>query len=108
VVERATGALIGEVGCQDRFRDINPPLEGTLEAVWTLTTAAHGKGYATEAMHGFLGHVDRHHAGRRVTCLIPTGHAASLRVAAKLGFTPFAQTIYKGAPVTLLERHRRA
>jgi RimJ/RimL family protein N-acetyltransferase len=41
-----------------------------------------------------------------MTCIIQVGHAASLRVAAKLGFTPYAETTYHGDPVTMLERPR--
>jgi len=43
-----------------------------------------------------------------MTCLINVDHAASLRVAAKLGFVPYVETIYHGDPVTMLERPRLA
>jgi len=43
-----------------------------------------------------------------MTCIIQVGHAASLRVATKLGFVPYAETTYHGDPVMMLERPRLA
>jgi RimJ/RimL family protein N-acetyltransferase len=104
IEDRATGAFIGEAGFHDLKRDIAPSIEGTLEAGWVLARAAQGRGLAEEAMRAVLGWADATLPGQRITCIIRPGHAASLRVAAKLGFVPFAHASYTGAPILLLER----
>ena len=106
--DRATGAFLGEAGFHDLRRTIVPSNEGTMEAGWALVPAAHGRGLAEEAMRAAIAWADRVHPSPRMTCIIQVGHAASLRVATKLGFTPYAETTYHGDPVKLLERPRVA
>jgi hypothetical protein len=36
--------------------------------------------------------------------MIEPAHAASLRIAAKIGFTPLADTLYRGDAIRILER----
>ena len=50
IEEKATGRFIGEAGFHELRRDIEPSIEGTLEAGWGFVTDAHGKGFATEAV----------------------------------------------------------
>lgn len=104
IEERASGAFVGEAGFHDFRRPISPSLEGTLEAGWVFAGAAHGKGYAREAMTAALGWADTHHAGRRITAMIEESHAASLHVAGTLGFTRVAGASYGGRDMVLLER----
>jgi len=104
VEEKATGALIGEAGFHDLRRNIVPSIEGTLEAGWALRTAAHGKGFAEEAMRAALAWAGRVHATRRITCIIRPNHLASLHIAGKLGFTEIARTQYNGSPIVVFER----
>jgi len=106
--DRATGAFVGEAGFHDLRRTISPSNEGTMEAGWGLVAAMHGRGLAEEAMRAAIAWADRVHPGPRMTCLINVDHAASQRVAAKLGFAPYAETTYHGDPVTMLERPRPA
>ena len=107
IEHKATGAVAGECGFHDMRRAIEPSIEGTMEAGWALTTAMQGQGLAQEAMRAAIGWGDAHGRGERMTALIDFDHAASLRVADKLGFTEFARTAYAGKPVVLLERRRR-
>jgi RimJ/RimL family protein N-acetyltransferase len=106
--DRASGAFVGEAGFHDLRRMVDPSNEGTMEAGWVLVPAMHGRGLAEEAMRAAIAWADRAHPAPRMTCIIQVGHAASLRVAAKLGFTPYAETTYHGDPVTMLERPRPA
>lgn len=106
--ERASGAFVGEAGFHDLRRTIVPSNEGTMEAGWALVPAMQGRGLAEEATRAAIAWADRVHPGLRMTCIIQVGHAASLRVAAKLGFTPYAETTYHGDLVTMLERPRPA
>src|SRR5688572_9064418 len=105
VVEAAgTGVFLGEVGFQERLRDIVPSMEGTIETGWGLRPEAHGKGIATEAVSAALAWADGVHEGKRFTTLIDAANAASLRVAEKVGFRHLADTTYHGVAARLLER----
>jgi RimJ/RimL family protein N-acetyltransferase len=102
--ERATGAFIGEAGFADFKREMEPSLEGQPEAGWILSPDASGKGYATEAVQCALDWMDRTFPGRETVCMIDPENAASLRVAAKCGYTRWTDTVYMDDPVTLFRR----
>ncbi|MGD1877927.1 MAG: GNAT family N-acetyltransferase [Kiloniellaceae bacterium] len=104
VEERASGRFVGEGGLGDFKRDIEPGFDGAPEAGWVLAPWSHGKGYATEAVKAALAWGEQSLAMTRCVCMIDPVHAASLRVAEKCGFTPFAETTFKESPVVLLER----
>lgn len=105
--DKATGAFIGEAGVHELRRDIDPPVEGTLEAGWGLVPAAHGNGLSEEAMHAVFRWADNNLPPRRTTCIINNDNAPSLRVAQKLGFMEFARTTYHDMPVIVFERQVR-
>jgi RimJ/RimL family protein N-acetyltransferase len=104
VEDKATGAFVGEVGFADFKRDLEPSFEGIPELGWGLGTWAHGKGYATEAVRAAAEWGDAHFKGARMVCMIAPENVASIRVAEKSGFKPFAETFYKGSPSLLFER----
>jgi len=104
VEDKATGAFVGEVGFADFKRDLEPSFEGIPELGWGLGTWAHGKGYATEAVRAAAEWGDTHFKGARMVCMIAPENVASIRVAEKSGFKPFAETFYKGSPSLLFER----
>lgn len=106
VEERARGRYLGDIGLADFKRGLGPRFDGTPEAGWILAPSCHGKGYATEAAKAVLAWGEANIAMTRCVCMIAPRHAASLRVAEKCGFKPFAESEYKGSPVTLLERLR--
>lgn len=105
VRERATGRFVGEAGLADFQREIAVPLVGA-EAGWVLAPWAHGQGYATEAMTAVLGW-GAANGHPHTVCLINRDNTASLRVAAKLGYSELARTDYKGSDVLVFERHSR-
>ncbi|MBV5266771.1 GNAT family N-acetyltransferase [Pinisolibacter aquiterrae] len=104
--DKATGAFVGEAGFHDLHRDLVPSLDGSMEAGWALATAFQGRGLAEEAMRAVLAWGHDHGPRDRLTCIIHPDHAASLRVAAKLGFAEAARSTYHGAPVVILDRAR--
>ena len=65
IEEKATGRFIGEAGFHELRRDMEPSIEGTLEAGWGFVTDAHGKGYATEAVPPLLAWGEANHRARR-------------------------------------------
>jgi RimJ/RimL family protein N-acetyltransferase len=105
VCERTTGRFVGEVGFADFKRDLKPPLGATPESGWALATWAHGRGYATEAVKTALVWGDQHLKSKRTVCLIAPEHQASIRVAAKCGYSSAGTGIYKGETSNLYERY---
>lgn len=104
VEEKDTGAFIGEIGFADFKREMEPSFEGIPELGWALAGAAHGKGYATEAVAVAIDWGKAHFNGQRIVCMISPENTPSIRVAEKCGFRRFGETNYKGAPSLLFER----
>lgn len=103
---KASGKLVGEVGVMEARRDVEPGFEGEPEIGWALVPAAHGKGYASEAVGAALAWADRHIDAPKQVCIISPGNAPSLRVAEKFGFRERVRTTYHGADTIQFERLR--
>lgn len=103
VEEKATGAFLGELGFAQWKREIQPAIE-VPEAGWVLATAAHGKGYATEALQAALVWAGRHFPKPHTACLIHPDNLASIRVAQKCGYRESARVNYRGQLTVLFER----
>ncbi len=107
IEERETRAFVGEVGLCNLQREITPPLGDVPEIGWALAPEHHGKGYATEAAQAALrwSAVPPMTAGK-IACIVHTQNRPSLRVAAKLGFSPAYETVYRDAPTQVLFAER--
>jgi RimJ/RimL family protein N-acetyltransferase len=101
---KATGAFIGEAGCHDLKRDLTPSLEGTLEAGWGIAPAMQGQGLSEEAARAALAWAGAARPELRMTSIIHPENAASLRLAAKLGFIAADRATYHDSPVVILGR----
>jgi RimJ/RimL family protein N-acetyltransferase len=106
VEEKSTGTFIGEAGIAEFHRGIEPSILGIPEAGWVFASSAHGKGYGFEAASAFLAWGEAHFGSPRSVCIIDPGNAASLNLAAKLGYTEEARTEFRGKPTILLGRGR--
>lgn len=104
VREKGSGRFLGEVGFADFRREIEPPLHGMPEVGWALAPAAHGCGYATEAVGAALRWADQQWPSGRTACIIAPENRASLRVANKVGYVEVFRTSYKGTPTILFQR----
>jgi len=102
VVEKSSGLRIGETGFLEGKRDISPSLKGIPEVGWAFVPAAHGKGFATEAVRAALAWGDHRFGGARMACIIAPENTASRRVAEKTGFREAHRTVYKGADTIML------
>jgi len=102
--EKASGKFVGEIGFADYKRDLKPSLKGVPEIGWVLASAAHGKGYATEAVRAVVEWGDRHFKGARTACIIAPDNLASIRVAEKCGYRQSQAASYKGHPTLMFER----
>ena len=103
VEEKDSGELVGEAGFSDFYRDIQPSLDGTLEAGWALASAHHGKGYASEAVRATLSWAQKVHENMPITCIIGAENVPSIALAEKLGFVERCRTIYKDGETPLYD-----
>jgi RimJ/RimL family protein N-acetyltransferase len=104
VIEKATGAFVGETGFFEARRDITPSLIGIPEAGWSFASAAHGKGYASEAVAATHRWADQHFGRARTTCIIVPENLASIRVAHKHGYREAVRTSYHSEPIIVFYR----
>ncbi|MEP6784715.1 MAG: GNAT family N-acetyltransferase [Sphingomonadales bacterium] len=88
VIDRADDTYMGVCGFAVYERGI-PELEGFPEAGWAFAAASWGRGVASEAIAAIHHWADA--AGHGQTrCLIDDGNIASIRVAERVGYVPFA------------------
>jgi RimJ/RimL family protein N-acetyltransferase len=104
VRDKQRGRFLGEVGFADFQRQIEPSLEGTPEIGWALSPAAHGRGYATEAVRAALRWAEAQWPAANTACIIAPDNTASLRVAQKCGYVEWVRTSYKGKPTIQFRR----
>jgi RimJ/RimL family protein N-acetyltransferase len=97
------GGFVGEVGLFDLHRAIVPAMV-TPEVGWVLARAAHGKGYATEAVQRILAWAEQHLGPKLFSCMIDVDNRPSHRVAEKCGFVRHAELTYKATPVIVYHR----
>ncbi|MEQ1770340.1 MAG: GNAT family N-acetyltransferase [Devosia sp.] len=107
IEDKATGVFGGECGFHEVRREMTPPIEGTMESGWGLAPQLQSRGLAEEAMRAALTWADENRPADRLTAIIDPGHAASQRVAEKLGFVRIGTADY-GVPLVLFERPHRS
>lgn len=101
--ETATGDYVGSVGVFDYRRLMEPPFDAP-ELGWGVGPRFQGKGVAFEALSAALAWCDDSLNAPRTVCMISPDNAPSQALAKRAGYTAYAETTYKGAPVVLLER----
>jgi RimJ/RimL family protein N-acetyltransferase len=97
------GDYVGSVGVLDFRRVLDPPFDAP-ELGWGLNPRFQGQGYAFEALSAALAWCDDSLAAPRTVCMISPDNGPSLALARRAGYTPYADTTYKGEAVTLFER----
>jgi RimJ/RimL family protein N-acetyltransferase len=104
IEEKSTGAYIGEAGFADFKRQMEPLLGDTPEIGWVLSSASHGKGYATEAVQAVVAWGDAQWGQRPTVCIVAPENLASLHVARKCGYRERERGTYRGEPTLIFER----
>ncbi|WP_174286582.1 GNAT family N-acetyltransferase [Sphingomonas bacterium] len=102
VRETVGGGFVGEVGLLEARRTIAPPIDAP-ETGWALASHAQGRGYAKEALDAVLAWSDAQRI-LRTMCIIDPDNAASIRLAAKIGYRAIGRATYHDRPVDLYER----
>lgn len=97
-----TGRCAGSVGIMDSRRETQPSFAGVPEVGWTLMGWAHGQGFAREALAALFDWADTRMP--RTVCIIDPANAPSLRLAAHVGYTVYAEGLYRERPTLFLER----
>ena len=107
VEEKESGHYIGELGYAHLKRELHVSLDDVPEIGWALVPAAHGKGYATEALRAVVAWGDALFESERTACIVDPGNDASARVAHKLAFREYARIGNNDGEIKiLLERFR--
>jgi RimJ/RimL family protein N-acetyltransferase len=102
-IRDSNGSYVGSVGVFDYRRQLDPPLDAP-ELGWGIAPAFQGRGLAFEAVSALLGWCDRELSAARTVCMIAPDNSRSLALARRLGYSAYAETSYKNAPVILMER----
>ncbi|MEJ8631181.1 GNAT family N-acetyltransferase [Sphingomonas sp. I4] len=97
VLDRASGAYLGETGFMDFRREVVPRIEPLPEAAWVFTRAAHGRGYAYEAASAAHRWMTDTHAPPATQCIISPANQGSIRLAERLGYRLRDRPEYRGA-----------
>lgn len=95
VEERATGKLLGRIGCME------PEGWPGFEIAYTLARTAWGHGYAREGAAAALHHARESLGKRDIISIIRPANAGSIRVATSLGARPAETVEFFGAPAVL-------
>ena len=99
------GTIVCTAGVFRSWRGFGHGMDDVPEAGWIVSETHWGKGYAHEAVAAALAWFDATHGPQRIACMIEDGHAASQKVAAKLGFVEYARHAPEdGRPLVLYER----
>lgn len=104
VEELESGRFVGDVGLFEGRRGLGDRFDGAPEAGWVLVPAAHGKGYAREAMAAALRWGESEHRWPRTVCMIDPENVPSFRTAEALGYREVETRAYRGKEIVLLER----
>lgn len=104
VEEKDGGRYVGDIGFADFRRELDPSLSGMLEFGWILSSAVHGKGYASEAVAAATAWAASELPQMRAVCIIAPDNLASIRVAEKAGFREWRRSVYHGEPTIVFAR----
>lgn len=106
IERRSDGQLLGQLGLTDFKRDVEPRIEDVPELGYALGAAAHGAGYASEAVAAVLQWADAMLQADQVVAIVDPDNIRSIRVLEKAGFGAAGAATYKDAPVLLFRRFR--
>lgn len=100
--------IIGHVGFADFKREMTPSIEDVPEMGWVFARAAHGQGYASEAVAAGLAWAHEALGPREIVAIINHENEGPIRVAEKAGFGIREEAVYRDKPILLFRRPRSA
>ncbi|MBW3618503.1 MAG: GNAT family N-acetyltransferase, partial [Proteobacteria bacterium] len=99
-----TGCFVGETGHARFGRGLGEMFDEWPKASWTIVAALRNRGLAYEAALSAHPWLEARRSETRTVCLVEPGNAASVRVAQKLGYQPFATATYRNLSLVQMER----
>ncbi len=97
-------SVLGEAGFLPGMRAMDPGIDDTPEAGWSIAKTHWGQGLATEALKACLAWGDQALPFTRTACIIEDGNAPSIRVANKCGFAKQMNSMLGESPVGVYTR----
>ncbi|MCD7061330.1 GNAT family N-acetyltransferase [Pelagibacterium xiamenense] len=104
VEDKGSGAFVGTVGFGQFRREITPVIDDMPAIGWVLAPSAHGQGFATEAAGAAVAWGDAHFGKHATCCIFHPDHAASIRVAEKLGYRRWQDGEFNGEAALICVR----
>ena len=104
VLDRATGAFVGEAGAMDFRRGIGTDFGSRPEMGWGFVTDVHGRGIAGEAIRAVLAWLDAGVGAAGTVCIIDPANLPSVRLATRIGYVRTGAALYHGKTVDMFAR----
>jgi RimJ/RimL family protein N-acetyltransferase len=101
---KADGTLVGNVGLFNAWRALEPEFGEEPEMGWIFATRTHGQGLASEACMKLLEWAEANLDPVPIWAIIAPENAASLNLAAKLGFERLGDSVYHDEATAVLKR----
>jgi len=106
VTAKADGSFLGEVGLADYNRDVEASFKGKPKAGWVFNTRSQGNGFASEATATMLEWADQNLNFTHTIAIFDPTHAASIKVATKVGYSNGVLGRFGAEQALFMERER--
>ena len=104
VERKDDGKLVGNAGIFTGWRAMEPEFGEEPEMGWIFAAETHGKGMASEACRAVLDWAEANLDPTPIWAIIAPANEPSLKLAEKLGFERFSETLYHNDPTVVLKR----
>jgi RimJ/RimL family protein N-acetyltransferase len=104
VEQKADRKLVGNVALFTAWRDLEPEFGDDPEMGWMFAAETHGKGMASEAARAALGWAEANLPPTPIWAIISPGNEPSIRLAERIGFEKFGESLYRGDPTIVFKR----
>ena len=104
VERKDDGKLVGNAGIFTGWRAMEPEFGEEPEMGWIFAAETHGKGMASEGCQAVLDWTEANLDPTPIWAIIAPANEPSLRLAEKLGFERFSETLYHNDPTVVLRR----
>lgn len=104
IERKSDGRLLGMTALFTAWRDLVPEFGEEPEMGWIFAAETHGKGMASEACRAVLNWAEANLDSTPIWAIIAPANEPSLKLAEKLGFERFSETLYHNDPTVVLKR----
>ena len=104
VERKDDGKLVGNAGIFTGWRAMEPEFGEEPEMGWIFAAETHGKGMASEACRAVIDWTEANLEPTPIWAIIAPANEPSLKLAEKLGFARFSETVYHTDPTVVLTR----